>query len=146
MVYNFLQLSYLDFEDLSVDLLQAETGERYEVFKPGKDGGIDARNVKAGIKTILQCKHFARSGIESLLATLKNTELDKVQKLKPDRYILFTSVPLSPGNKDAIKNLFSPYILSSRDIYGQDDINNLLDLHPDIETRNFKLWISSSAV
>jgi len=146
MKYDFAQLSYLDFEDICVDLLQAETGVRYEVFKPGRDGGIDARNIVKGVRTIVQCKHYVRSGYAQLLRTLEESELPKVARLAPDRYIVCTSVPLSAANKQEIIELFHPHIQSSADIYGQDDLNNLLRNNSDIETRNFKLWLSSGDV
>lgn len=73
-------------------------------------------------------------------------EVEKVKVLNPERYILSTSVPLSPANKDTIKAIFEPYIHDTADILGRDDINNLLDKHPDVEKQYYKLWLSSTAV
>ncbi len=72
--------------------------------------------------------------------------MPKVEQLKPARYLIATSVGLSPGRKDQIKNLFSPYCTSTADIYGKEDLNNLLGQYPEIEKKNFKLWLSSSTV
>jgi len=94
---------------------------------------------------IVQCKHYAESGFKQLLRDLK-TELGKVKKLNPKRYVFVTSVGLSPGNKDKILNLFAPHIIQSSDIYGKDDINGLLAKFPEVEKYNFKLWLTSIAV
>ena len=42
--------------------------------------------------------------------------------------------------------MFHPYILSTEDIFGRDDLNNLLALHADIEKQYYKLWLCSIAV
>lgn len=147
MAYDFVQLSSLDFEELCRDLLQAEFGERIETFKSGKDKGIDARLLtNHNKKTIIQCKHYLKSGIKALLSKLKNEEVLKVRKLSPDRYIFVTSLPLSPTNKEDIYDIFKPYIRSEKDIYGQEDLNNLLNLYPEIQTQHFKLWLTSTKV
>ena len=36
--------------------------------------------------------------------------------------------------------------LIQQDIYGRDDINNLLGLFPTVERQHFKLWLSSTTV
>ena len=41
---------------------------------------------------------------------------------------------------------FRPFLRSPADIYGRDDLNNLLSRHPKIEKQTFKLWFSSIAV
>jgi hypothetical protein len=101
--YGFSALSSQDFEDLCRDLLQAEWSVRLEAFKSGRDQGIDLRHIRAGDgATIIQCKHFLRSGVTKLLGHLSKVERSKIEKLKPARYVLVTSVSLTPGNKDAI--------------------------------------------
>ena len=146
MAYDFAQLSSLDFEEICRDLLQAELGERLEMFKPGKDKGIDIRLLLPKREIYVQCKHYLKSGIDALLAKLKNEEAAKVIKLSPDRYIFCTSLPLSPTDKTKIKAIFAPFIRMDSDIYGQEDLNNLLNRHKVIETQHFKLWLSSTAV
>ncbi|MEG3619685.1 restriction endonuclease [Magnetovibrio sp. PR-2] len=145
--YDFKTLSNIDFEELTRDLLQMEWGLMLESFKPGKDQGIDLRHISpSGSKTIIQCKHYAASGFNSLLRTLKNDELPKIKKLQPERYILATSVPLSPAQKSKIKEACSPYIISDGDVLGNDELNNLLGKFDEIEKKNFKLWLTSQAV
>jgi hypothetical protein len=146
-VNDFKQLSSRDFEELSRDLLQAEWGVRLEAFRAGRDQGIDLRHVTVdGGATIVQCKHFAGSGYAKLVAHLRRSELDKVRQLAPERYVLVTSVELSPRNKAVIRELFDPFIISTSDIFGANDIDGLLRRHPEIGRANFKLWLTSTEV
>jgi hypothetical protein len=145
--YDFTTLSPIDFEILVRDLLQREFGFTLESFKPGKDWGIDLRRFTApGNTLIVQCKQYAASGLEALLRDLERHEVPKVKKLKPKRYVLATSVPLSPSNKQTICDIFKPYCGSPGDVYGRDDLNNLLGQHGDIERQHLKLWITSTSV
>jgi hypothetical protein len=144
--YTFTTLSPKEFETLSRDLLQVELGIRFETFTAGRDDGIDARWSNGLTDTIIiQCKHFAGSGYRKLLRTLKE-EKSKIKVQQNLRYILTTSVGLTPANKDEILKTLHPYCCSTSDIYGRDDLNNLLSLHPQIEQQNFKLWLTSEAV
>jgi len=145
--YNFDSLSSNDFEILVKDLLQKELQINLENFKSGRDSGIDlrySRNLKQSL--IVQCKHYHVTGIKGLLAQIKKEEHLKVKKLSPQRYILATSVDLSPQNKNEIVKLFNPFIRDYSDVMGKQDLNNLLSKHPDIEKNNFKLWLTSRAV
>lgn len=145
--YDFKTLSSHDFENCVRDLLQQELGIFLQTFKNGRDSGIDLRySENTPNKLVVQCKHYAESGFSLLYRELKNSEAAKVSALKPNRYILCTSVGLSPSNKDKIVALFSPHCKSASDVYGKDDLNNLLGRHPDVEKKNFKLWLSSSLV
>lgn len=144
-MYDFSTLSPLDFERLSRDLLSRSLGIEFESFKPGRDRGIDIRGSSvAGEIVIGQCKHYLRTGYAGLLAACKK-EILKIQAEKPTRYILATSVPLNPDQKDALLNALSPWCLGTDDIYGQDDLNALLRSFPGVEKSHFKLWLTSSA-
>ncbi|MCD4784405.1 MAG: restriction endonuclease [Candidatus Eremiobacteraeota bacterium] len=146
-MYDFTSLSSYDFEILVRDLLQKEKGITLESFKSGRDKGIDLRySRKKRSRMIIQCKHYAVSGFSPLYRNLEKTELAKVKELGPSKYLLATSVGLTPSNKDKILQLFHPYIKLPNDIYGKEDLNNLLGKFPKIETKNFKLWLSSTAV
>ncbi len=146
-MYDFKQLSPADFEDLTRDLLQQDWGVRLEAFKTGRDKGIDLRYAALpDHTTIVQCKHFAGSTLAKLVRELRVEELPKVKRLNPNRFILVTSLPLNPANKEAIKEALSPYVKTTHDILGAEDLNNLLGRHPEIETQHFKLWMSSIAV
>ncbi len=141
--YSFDTLSSNEFEILVRDLLQEELGIRLESFKSGRDKGIDLRYAPSKDNSlIVQCKHYVISGTTKLLTDLRTHESPKVKKLSPKRYIVATSVGLSPMDKDKILNMF-PACTSTSDIYGRDDINNLLSRHPDVESTHYKLWLSS---
>lgn len=43
-------------------------------------------------------------------------EVDKVKALSPTQYYISTTVGLTPANKEEIKQMFHPYILSTEDI------------------------------
>lgn len=145
--HDFRRLSALDFEELIHDLLQAHWKQPLEAFKTGADQGIDLRHTSAGDgTTIVQCKHYVGSGFSKLRSVLRNEELPKVQKLAPSRYVLATSVPLSPGEKDKIKADLAPYILSTDDIVGHENVEALLRANPDVEKTHYKLWLTSSAI
>jgi Holliday junction resolvasome RuvABC ATP-dependent DNA helicase subunit len=143
--YSFSTINDKDFEVLVLDLLNEEYSFELQNFKAGKDGGIDLRysTTKNKNSIVVQAKHYLKSDFKALIRILKKEELNKVLLLKPERYILATSLELSSRNKDEIKEIFFPYILSSNDIFGNEDINKLLRKHKDIEKKHFKLWFSS---
>ena len=146
-MYDFKRLSPADFEDLTRDLLQQHWGVTLESFKTGRDQGIDLRYLeRPEHSTIVQCKHFAGSTVAKLVRQLQSKELPKVKRLNPSRYVLVTSLPLNPSDKEKIKAALSPYVHTPQDIFGAGDVNNLLGQHPEIETHHFKLWMSSTAV
>jgi hypothetical protein len=146
-MYDFKQLSPADLEDLTQDLLQKHWKITLESFKTGRDQGIDLRYATAsGYSFIIQCKHFAVSGFAKLLRELRHDEAPKVARLAPSRYAVVTSVPLSPADKEKIKKLFSPYVLTTDDVMGAETLNNLLGMYSEIEEKHFKLWLSSSVV
>ena len=94
---------------------------------------------------IVQCKHYVQTGYSGLLGALKK-ETAKVKRLAPARYCVATSVPLSPQNKEEIQRLFVPFCGTAKDIFGQEDLNNLLGQFPDIERKHFKLWLTSTTL
>lgn len=145
--YDYKSLSPQDFEELTRDLLQAEWNVALEAFKAGRDRGIDLRRAQLdGGTTIVQCKHYASSSISNLLSHLRSSEVPKVQQLQPRRYVLVTSLPLSPADKDKIVEACRPFVQVPADVIGADDLDGLLSRHPAIERANFKLWQTSTAV
>ena len=142
--YDLHILQPSEFEEITRDLLQKEWNCFIESFTSGRDGGIDLRCASnKGGKAIIQAKRY--KGYKSLLANLKG-EVDKVRRLNPERYYVSTSVGLTPANKEEIKQLFTPYIIDVADIFGNDDLNNLLGRHCDIEKQYYKLWLTSTNV
>jgi DNA polymerase III delta prime subunit len=139
--YDFLNLSYIDFEDLVRDLFSINYNIEFESFSQGKDKGIDLRFISdKNIKWIVQCKRY--TDFNDLFSSLKS-EFKKVIKLKPDRYSIVTSVPLNPSKKEKIYNLFSNIIQNPSDIIGKEGLNALLTKFPEVEKVHFKLWLSS---
>lgn len=146
--YDFTNLNPNEFETLANDLLGNLYAVHIERFKPGKDLGIDGRFFcfKENDTTIIQCKHYATSGLKNLIHDLTKIELGKIEKLSPGKYIIATSVKLSPQDKEKIKNSLSPFIKSTSDIFGKEDLNALLRQFPNVEKAHYKLWIASSSV
>lgn len=146
--YNFNALNDKDFEELSRDLLQRKLGIFLESFKKGKDKGVDLKYSSNGNDNtvIVQAKHMLNSGFNKLFSILKNEEFDKVKNLAPRRYILTTTIALNKLEKDKIFDLFQGYIKNTEDIIGQDDLNNLLEIYPEIQKAYSKLYLGSLTV
>ncbi len=107
--FDLARLTDFDFENVCKDLLEVELEHPLEIFSPGRDRGIDLRHVRRnGHIMIVQCKHWIRSDTRSFIKRLKAEELPKVQRLKPDRYILATSVKLTEHAKTQIMKDFVP--------------------------------------
>lgn len=146
--YNFSTLNDKEFEELVKDLLNAKFKLRLQSFPAGRDKGIDLRySTKNNNNSIIvQVKHYLNSGFSSLKNTLKNSELEKISKLEPDRYIVATSLELNTTKKDEVKEMLSPYILDSNDVIAQKDLNDYLGEFKDVEKKYYKLWLSSSTI
>ncbi len=145
--YELHRLNDKEFEALAVRVVQELVGKKVERFKPGKDSGVDGRFFTIGAaEGIVQAKHWERSGLVQLLSHLAKTEAPKVAKLKPARYFLVTSVPLSRANKQAINAIFAPHLQSQADILGHEDIQDFLRDHPAIVQQQYKLWLASAEV
>ena len=148
MNYDFSTLNDRDLEGLARDILSKRLKVDFQSFKTGSDKGIDLRYAATNNENeiIVQVKHYLGSGLSQLKSKLKNEELKKVVSLNPKRYILVTSLKLSPQNKEQLKTILRPYILSTNDILGRDDLNDSLRNFPEIEEAHFKLWFSSASV
>lgn len=144
-MYDFRTLSPIDFELLVRDLLQAELGITMESFGPGKDGGIDFRFCIADQDVVVQAKHHVEGGARSLLRAAMREDC-KVLKLAPSRYILVTSLSLTPALKSKIIQAMPSTPISAGDVVGREDLNNFLGLHPHVLRQHFKLWLTSTDV
>ncbi|KAB1593826.1 hypothetical protein C5O75_007795 [Burkholderia cepacia] len=145
--YDFKTLNDKEFEALCTDLLSRFLDRRFERFKPGKDGGVDGRYfADDGLEVILQCKHWANTPTSQLITELARKEKPKLDRLKPRRYILAISNPLSRSDKKKIADSLKPYLIRDDDIYGKEDLNDLLSRFPEVERSNYKLWLHSSSV
>ena len=143
--YDFRNLlSAYEFECFTRDIINAHEGLDLGSFAEGRDGGIDLRyTCDDGETVIVQAKRY--KDYNDLIAVLKK-EVDKVNKLNPNRYIISTSVDLTANNKQCIIDLFHPFIKCENDILGKQDLNKLLASHPDIERQYYKLWLASTEV
>lgn len=145
--YDFSLLSPTDFEELCRDLLQIHLKAPLQSFTKGRDNGIDLRHAPApGKNWIVQCKHYARTKFSTLKSRLKRDEVPKLASLRPDRYILTTSLGLTPKNVDELFEILSPHCKSPHDIISRDDLNGLIRENPEVERAHFKLWVTSEPV
>lgn len=145
--YDFKTLNDREFEAFASDVIGSKIGKKIERFKPGKDEGVDGRYFSSNKdEVILQCKHWANSPFSKLISHLEKVERPKLEKLKPSRYLLAVSNQLSRKNKATIAKIFAPYIKSDDDIFGAEDLNDLLSTEKAIELRHYKLWLHSSNV
>jgi hypothetical protein len=149
MRYNLEVLNDKEFEDLCKALLDVAYGVDFQIFKAGKDNGIDllySGSVEHEI--VVQVKHYASSSFPQLRQTLKKDEIESVRKLSPipKRYVLATSLSLSPKLSKEIQSIMDPFIRSLQDIFGRTRIENMLSKNKTIEERFFKLWLTSTVV
>jgi hypothetical protein len=146
--YNFTTLNDKDLEELARDLLSRKLNINFQSFRTGKDKGIDLRysTVNDENKIIVQVKHYAGSKFSNLISVLKTSEYEKIEKLKPKQYIIVTSLPLNPDEKEKIKSTLAPFINSTNDIYSKESLNSLLGEYKDVEEKYYKLWLSSTTI
>ena len=143
--FTFQNLSPFDFEMLCKEIIEYKTNKEFEAFTIGKDGGTDLRCIEKTKTIIVQCKHYEKTGYNGLKATLKK-EKKSVTILNPSKYIIMTSVGLTPNNKKELKSLLSPYIKKTSDIIGATEINDILNRNESIVRHHFKLWMISAGV
>lgn len=149
MDYDFSKLNDREFEVLGASIIAKNLGKIVEIFKAGKDQGVDGRFwIGADKEGIIQCKHYVATPYKTLISKLESEEVDKIKKLNPQRYIFITSQKLSSLNKAEIKKLFHPYIKRQDEIFGYEDLNAFLlkKENQDIVEQNLKLWITSATV
>ena len=145
MTYSFHSLSPPDFEDLARDLVGRELEARFEAFGPGPDGGMDGRHSTCAGTTVLQAKHYRGSRFPALAREMRRERI-AVDALTPERYLLATSVSLTPSNKEALAEIMAPLLRDGRDLLGSEDLNAMLRAHPDIARSHVKLWLSDTAI
>lgn len=146
--YDFTILSPQDFELLTRDVLNAEYSLRLVSHPAGRDQGIDLRGeADSGERVVVQCKHYANSRWPDLQAAVRK-EAKRERQPEFDRYVFVTSQPLTAHRRDWIIEEFAKpgFRLSLNDVWGQDDLNEALGNHPEVERRHFKLWLASTNV
>ncbi|MFJ4947043.1 restriction endonuclease [Streptomyces sp. NPDC088760] len=145
--FDLGRLTDHDFEVVCRDLFGEILGVPLELFPRGRDRGIDLRHTAAdGTTTVVQCKHWPKATQATLTTRLIKDELPKVVALKPDRYLIATSVGLTVDGKDRIRDAFASYVHTTGDLYGVDEIVAELQSRPELVRRHFRLWLSGTAV
>lgn len=68
--FDLGRLTDHDFERVCKDVFEVILGESLEIFTAGADGGIDLRHMSptGGDVTVVQCKHWFRSGRTKLIS------------------------------------------------------------------------------
>lgn len=141
MPNNYLSPSPTDFETLAADILSALHSVHFERYGEGRDGGVDGKYVTSdGGVWVVQAKRYR--DVNALLRQMGH-EQKKMQQLPqaPARYFLVTACSLSPTNKAAIQQAMAPFILSTGDIYGAEDLDALLQQYPAIYRKHHRLWV-----
>lgn len=141
-MYDFTNLSDVEFEKLCADILSRKLGVKLQYFSAGRDGGIDLTDDAAHKNIIVQVKHYAKSSFSSLLTSLKK-EVDKVNKLNPNQYYICVSQQLTAANIKEIYELFENYMDNSSNIITRSVLVEFLEeeSNQDILRKNFKLWL-----
>ena len=49
-------------------------------------------------------------------------------------------------DKKEIANIFKPYVLSDSDVFGRDDLNQLIAKYEHVEKQHYKLWLTSLSI
>lgn len=148
MHYPLEVLNDKEFEELSKDLLDLELGINLQIFKSGRDKGIDLRYATTQEnQLIVQAKRYVRSTFSHLKTELakEKMKMDRLPR-KPERYILTTSLELSVAQCDHIVEIMAPYIKTSQDVFGAERVVGLIAKFPPIESKYYKLWITSTTV
>lgn len=143
-MYDFTNLSDIEFERLSSDILSRKLGVKLRYFAPGRDGGIDLVDDTVQKNIVVQVKHYAKSSFSSLLTSLKK-EIAKVKALNPKQYFICISQELTAANITEIYNLFKDYMEDTSNIITRNELVEFLneENNQDILRKNFKLWLLS---
>lgn len=136
MQINWQLFHPLGFQDFCRDLLCRHLGTQVEAFPAGPDGGVDGRAHNGA--TIIQCKRYTADKSKLYSALKEEARKERVQEA--ERYILLTTLPLTPADKDKIRALL-PNIRSVEDVLGNDDIEGLVARYPDIRKLYPQLWL-----
>jgi hypothetical protein len=145
-VFELDRLTDFDFETICKDAFECYLGAALTIHAPGNDKSVYLRcfsSSEVSAPLIVQCKHWANSNVAKLIRHLGESELPKINLLKPARYILATSLRLTQSVKDEIAAALCPHIRSTNDIFGLLDIIGLLDNHPEVVRRHMRLQLSN---
>lgn len=141
MINNYLALSPSDFETIAADILSAVHLVYFERYCEGPDGVVDCKHITANGKVLIgQAKRYKDvNALLRLMPKERRKILDQFPQLA--QYFLVTACSLSPANKTAIQQAMQPFILSTSDIYGAEDLDTLLNQHPSVYRKHHRLWL-----
>ncbi|MEU8633258.1 hypothetical protein AB0C38_13885 [Amycolatopsis sp. NPDC048633] len=145
-MHTYAMLSDHDFELLVADLLGAEDGVVYEAFARGADQGVDVRHLTPHGADVIQCKHMLKSSFSQLKAAA-SAEATRLANLpsRISRYRFVTSQSLTARGKAELAKILTPWITQDDQVLGAEDLEGLLNRHPQVERTHVKLWLSSGA-
>ncbi|RAP10963.1 hypothetical protein C2W58_03868 [Bacillus pumilus] len=118
-------LQPLEFEMLVCDVVSQREKVPFRTFKEGQDQGIDGFYTDGKTKIIIQVKRYGQQFFKPLMKSLKQ-DLQKIRKLKPDRYILGVSMELTRQQAKDIVELFKEFNVTEHDILDRVQLNTLL--------------------
>lgn len=144
-MYDFSNLSPLDFEHLIADLMSAEMNLRFKYYKAGADGGIDTQAFDGSRRIVLQAKRYIESDYSNLKSrcVLEASNWTKRSSL-PDEFWLATTLPLLPQQAVELSNLFPLMPIDPSRVLGLHDIEGLLRRHPNVGRSHIKLWLGNT--
>ncbi|MDB2437451.1 restriction endonuclease [Hellea sp.] len=144
-MYDFSNLSPLDFEHLIADLMSAEMSLRFKYYKAGADGGIDTQAFDGSRRIVLQAKRYIESNFTKLKSKCKiEAALWEKRSSVPDEFWLATTVPLLPSQAEELAELFPLMPIDSSRVLGLGDIEGLLRSHPEVGRGHVKLWLGNT--
>lgn len=146
-MFNYANLSDVEFEYLCQDILQCKLNTELRRFASGKDGGIDLTDNVHTKNIVVQVKHYMASPASSLINALKK-EISKVKTFSPKEYYVCCSKELSPQKVDEIYQMFSAYMSSPSNVFTLTEIDDFLSDSANVEIlkKHYKLWIESTGV
>lgn len=142
-MFHFNNLNHYEFEELCCDIATKKLGIPVRMFAQGTDGGVDIRDSSSNNEIVIQVKHHKNPS--NLYLGLEK-ELKNVKVLKPKKYYVMTSIPLSSEMRKKIRGLFIEYMEDEDSIIDGIDINKVLQNDLDIVKKNFKLWLYSENI
>lgn len=146
-LFDYARLDDLDFEKLCGDMMGRELDRELRYFPSGRDGGIDLVDNVIEKNILIQVKHYLKSSFSSFKSSLKK-ELEKVERLRPKQYYIFTSQSLTAANIKEVYSMFQGYMDSEKNIVTRENIDQFLkkEENIDILRSQFKLWITADVV
>jgi len=149
--YNLERLGWFNFEQLVGCLLREVIGPGVSSFSGSADQGRDATysgcaalpSVESPLEGewIFQVKHrqWGTRGVSSVRSELKSTLQGELEKIcekhnhECDFYVFITNCPLTASNKDDLQAIInSQDTIEKGFILGEEDIEQLLDVHPKV--------------